>query len=88
MSQLVESLARLYKDNKISDGKLNKLLSDKKITKQEYEYIKRVFPYSDLIMMGQSVYNGIDCLIFNYGVERIYFDIRRRFEVGYSGFDE
>ncbi len=39
MSQLVESLARLYKDNKISDGKLNKLLSDKKITKQEYEYI-------------------------------------------------
>lgn len=55
---------------------------------QEYEYIKRVFPYSDLIMMGQSVYNGIDCLIFNYGVERIYFDIRRRFEVGYSGFDE
>ena len=39
MSQLVESLARLYKDNKISDSKLNKLLTDKKINKQEYEYI-------------------------------------------------
>lgn len=39
MIQLVESLARLYKDNKISDSKLNKLLSDKKINKQEYEYI-------------------------------------------------
>lgn len=39
MTQLVESLARLYKDNKISDSKLNKLLSDKKINKQEYEYI-------------------------------------------------
>ena len=39
MTQLVESLARLYKDNKISDSKLNKLLSDKKINKQEYDYI-------------------------------------------------
>lgn len=39
MSQFIESLSRLYKNNKISDSTLNKLLSDKKINKQEYEYI-------------------------------------------------
>lgn len=39
MNQFVESLARLYKDNKVFDSTLNKLLLDKKITKQEYEYI-------------------------------------------------
>ena len=42
MNQFIESLARLYKNNKISDSKLNKLLSDKKINKQEYEYIVSV----------------------------------------------
>lgn len=53
---------------------------------QEYEYISRVFPYSGLTLKRQSVNNGIDCLEFEpnvYGVERIYFDIKRRFEVGY-----
>ena len=39
MNQFVESLTRLYKDNKVFDSTLNKLLLDKKITKQEYEYI-------------------------------------------------
>lgn len=39
MNQLVESLARLYKEDKVSDSTLNRLLSDKKINKQEYEYI-------------------------------------------------
>ena len=39
MNQFVESLARLYKDDKVSDGTLNRMLSDKKINKQEYEYI-------------------------------------------------
>lgn len=39
MNQLIESLARLYKNNKVSDSTLNRLLSDKKINKQEYEYI-------------------------------------------------
>lgn len=39
MNQFVESLARLYKDNKVPDDTLNKLLLGKKINKQEYEYI-------------------------------------------------
>ena len=53
---------------------------------QEYEYISRVFPYNLLEVARQRVRNGIDCLEFKpniYGVERIYFDISRRFDVGY-----
>ena len=53
---------------------------------QEYEYISRVSPYNLLEVERQSVENGIDCLEFKaniYGVERIYFDISRRFTIGY-----
>ena len=54
---------------------------------QEYEYIKRVFPYNMASVARQSVdLDDIDCLEFAenpFGVERIYFDIHRRFEVGY-----
>ena len=53
---------------------------------QEYEYIHRVSPYNFLEVVRQSVEDGIDCLEFEsniYGVERLYFDIRRRFDVGY-----
>lgn len=53
---------------------------------QEYEYISRVFPYSMLQIVGQSYGKGVDCLEFAdnaFGVKQIYFDIRRRFEVGY-----
>ena len=53
---------------------------------QESEYISRVFPYNLLEVVRQSVRNGIDGLEFKpniYGVERIYFDISRRFDVGY-----
>ena len=39
MNQFIQSLARLFKDNKIDDKKLNELLSSKKINKQEYDYI-------------------------------------------------
>jgi hypothetical protein len=39
MNQFVESLARLYKDEKVSDNILNRLLSEKKINQQEYTYI-------------------------------------------------
>lgn len=39
MSQFIESLARLYKSDKVDINKLNALLSSKKITKQEYDYI-------------------------------------------------
>lgn len=39
MNQLIESLSRLYKEDKVSNQTLNRLLTDKKITKQEYEYI-------------------------------------------------
>ncbi len=39
MNQFVESLSRLYKVDKIDDKKLDELLTSKKITKQEYEYI-------------------------------------------------
>ena len=54
---------------------------------QEYEYIKRVFPYNLLSVKKQRLLEGgIDCLEFEnneFGVERIYFDISRRFEIGY-----
>lgn len=39
MNQFVESLARLYKDEKVSDNILNRLLLEKKINQQEYTYI-------------------------------------------------
>ena len=39
MNQLVESLARLFHDNRIGADRLNELLALKKITKQEYDYI-------------------------------------------------
>lgn len=55
---------------------------------QEYEYLHRVFPYSVLKVSKQSVSKGTDCLEFEpnaFGVERIYFDMNRRFEVGYPG---
>lgn len=42
MNQFVESLARLYKDEKVSDNTLNRLLSEKKINQQEYTYITSV----------------------------------------------
>jgi len=54
---------------------------------QEYEYMQRVFPYSDLKMERQGVRNGIDCISFKpnlYGIEKLYFDISRRFAVGYN----
>lgn len=39
MTQFVESLYRLYKDNKIDDTALTKLFVSKKINQQEYDYI-------------------------------------------------
>ena len=39
MNQFIESLYRLYKQDKITNDKLKELLTKKKITHQEYEYI-------------------------------------------------
>lgn len=39
MNQFVESLARLYKADRIDDKKIDELLASKKINKQEYDYI-------------------------------------------------
>ena len=53
---------------------------------QEYEYIQRVVRLFVSRLVEQSVVNGIDCLTFenNRGeIEKVYFDISRRFEVGY-----
>ena len=55
---------------------------------QEYEYIGRKFPYCFLRMTEQKFCDGIDCLCFDdnpFGIDCIYFDIKRRFEVGYPG---
>ena len=55
---------------------------------KEYEYISRVLPYSLLELKKQSICDGIDCIEFmpnDYGIDCIYFDIKRRFEVGYPG---
>ena len=51
---------------------------------QEYEYIARVVRFFALRLVRQSVKNGIDSLEFkNYKgeIEKVYFDITRRFEV-------
>jgi hypothetical protein len=53
---------------------------------QEYEYIQRVVRLSVLQLVKQSVKNGIDCLEledYDGRIEKVYFDISRRFEVGY-----
>ena len=53
---------------------------------QEYEYIKRVVRLSVFQIVGQSVRNGIDCLEmkdFDGRIEKIYFDVSRRFDIGY-----
>lgn len=39
MNPLVESLKRLYKNERINSDKIIALLKEKKITKEEYEYI-------------------------------------------------
>lgn len=39
MNQFVESLFRLYDADKIDVSKIDKLLSDGKISKQEYDYV-------------------------------------------------
>ena len=39
MNQFIESLYRLYRINKIDKSHLDKLLANKKINKQEYDYI-------------------------------------------------
>ena len=53
---------------------------------QEYEYIDRVVEYCDKQVVKQSVRDGIDCLElknFDGSIVKLYFDIKRRFEVGY-----
>ena len=53
---------------------------------QEYEYIQRVVRLSVLQLVRQSVVDGIDCLElkdYDGRIEKVYFDISRRFEVGY-----
>ena len=52
---------------------------------QEYEYIDRVVRFTGLQLIKQSVANGIDCLHFkdiDGDIEKVYFDITRRFDVG------
>lgn len=57
---------------------------------QEYEYMERVMPYTFLEVKRQSVRDGIDCLEFEeniHEIECLYFDISRRFDVGYPKLD-
>ena len=46
MNQFIESLRRLYKMEKINKEKLDELLSNEKITQQEYYYI--IFAENDI----------------------------------------
>ena len=57
---------------------------------QEYEYINRVVEYCDKQVVEQSVRDGIDCLklkSFDGSIVKLYFDVKRRFEVGYPKID-
>ena len=54
---------------------------------QEYEYIERVWQYCCSRLIRQYVKNGIDCLVLkdmDGNEEKVFFDISRRFEVGYK----
>lgn len=54
---------------------------------QEYEYIERVWQYCCSRLVRQYVKNGIDCLVLkdmDGNEEKVFFDISRRFEVGYK----
>jgi len=58
---------------------------------QEYEYINRVVEYCDKQVVEQSVRDGIDCLklkSFDGSIVKLYFDVKRRFEVGYPKIDD
>lgn len=39
MNALIESLKRLFKNGQITKERLNDMIADKKISKDEYEYI-------------------------------------------------
>lgn len=39
MTIIVESIKRLYKDGKVPIEKINQLLNEKKINKEEYDFI-------------------------------------------------
>lgn len=41
MREFVESLKRLYSAKKLKDEQLGKLLSNAKISKEDFDYIKR-----------------------------------------------
>lgn len=54
---------------------------------QEYEYMKRVYPYYLLHIKRQSLSQGIDCIEFEpnrYGIDCLYFDVHRLFELFYG----
>lgn len=44
MRQFVESIGRLYADGKIGTTLIQKLLSDGKVSQEEYEYIVSLKP--------------------------------------------
>ncbi len=72
--------------NSTGDGKTPETALAVIDVSQEYEYIRNTFPYSLLKVKRQRYRNGIDCLEFepnDYHIERIYFDISRRFAIGY-----
>ena len=41
MSRFIESLKRLYSVNKITDAKLSEMLTDNKISQEDYDYIMK-----------------------------------------------
>ena len=56
------------------------------VVHQEYEYIHRVVRLSVLRLVKQSVKDGVDCLEledYDGSIEKVFFNISRRFEVGY-----
>ena len=58
---------------------------------QEYEYIDRVVEYHNMRLVKQSVSDGIDCLEledFDGNTVKLYFDVKRRFEVGYPQLED
>lgn len=61
-------------------------------TYQEYELMQELFVYNVPKRIRQSVSeDGIDCIELepnDFGVEKLYFDVHRRFEVGYPEFPD
>ena len=59
MRTLIESLKRLYQSEKITDGKLSRMVTDGKITTDEKTYIEEAESTSNELLQYYNLTQGI-----------------------------